>query len=167
MAITCWHVGTAFIALLQACRIQHLSKSANEDLDVIAIAAKELQKMWASANVIVQGFDRLRHTDSTGNQLGATTIHSSLNGTTNHSSSVGVSDDDDFDWMRFFPFASKSTNGIAESLVTGREQGTATRGFPSPNNESFHDTLLAQYQDLFEPFTDYAFGFPEFTFHPS
>jgi hypothetical protein len=170
MAITCWHVGTAFIALLQACRIQHLSKSANEDLDIIAIAAKELQKMWASANVIVQGFDRLRYADSTGNQLGATTVHSSLNGTTNHSSTttgIGVNDDDDFDWMRFFPFASKSTNGIAESLVTGREQGTATRGFASPNNELFHETLLAQYQDLFDPFTDYALGFPEFTFHAS
>ena len=170
MAITCWHAGTAFIALLQACRIQHLSKSANEDLDIIAIAAKELQKMWASANVIVQGFDRLRHADVTGNQLGATTVYSSLNGTTNHSSTmtgIGVNDDEGFDWMRFFPFASKSTNGITESLVTGKEQGTATRGFPSPNNELFHDTLLAQYQDLFDPFTDYALGFPEFTFNPS
>jgi hypothetical protein len=170
MANTCWHVGTAFIALLQACRIQHLSKSANEDLDIIAIAAKELQKMWASANVIVQGFDRLRHADSTSNQLGATPVHSSLYGTTNHNSTttgIGSNDDDDFDWMRFFPFASKSTNGIAESLVTGRELGTATRGFPSPNNELFHDTLLAQYQDLFDPFTDYALGSPEFTFNPS
>lgn len=175
MAITCWHVGTAFIALLQACRIQHLSKFANEDLDILAIAAKELQKMWASANVIAQGFDRLRRADvrcnspQTGTQLDGMTINEVPDGLTNRvSTTTGVDIDeyDDFDWMRFFPFVSKSTNGIAESLVTGREQGTATRGFPSPDNELFHDTLLAQYQDLFDPFTDYALGFPDFTLPP-
>lgn len=169
MAITCWHVGTAFIALLQACRISHLNKFANEDLDILAIAAKELQKMWASANVIVQGFDRLRNADPNSSQFGGTTANNNSNGATNSSSTstdININDDDDFDWMRFFPFASRSTNGIAESLVIGREQGTATKGFPSPNNELFHDTLLAQYQDLFDPFTDYAMGFPDFTFHP-
>lgn len=175
MAITCWHVGTAFIALLQACRIHHLSKFANEDLDILAIAAKELQKMWASANVIAQGFDRLRKSDSSNNfsyasnQLDDITMNNMPNAATSRNSAtagVGIDEDDDFDWTRFFPFVSKSTNGIAESLVTGREQGTATRGFPSPNNELFHDTLLAQYQDLFDPFTDYALGFPDFTFHP-
>lgn len=174
MAITCWHVGTAFIALLQACRIQHLSKSANEDLDILAIAAKELQKMWASANVIAQGFDRLRKSDNTGiapntnSQLDSMVMTSQSNGPSNPVSAtngINVEVDDDFDWMRFFPFVSKSTNGIAESLVTGREQGTATKGFPSPNNELFHDTLLAQYQDLFDPFTDYALGFSDFTSH--
>lgn len=176
MAITCWHLGTAFIALLQACRIQHLSKYANEDLDILAIAAKELQKMWASANVIAQGFDRLRKSDTTchpppaSHQLDGMVVTTQSNGSYYRDSTLsGIStdEDDSFDWMRFFPFVSKSTNGIAESLVTGREQGTATRGFPSPNNELFHDTLLAQYQDLFDPFTDYALGFPDLTFHPS
>jgi hypothetical protein len=175
MAITCWHVGTAFIALLQACRIQHLSRFANEDLDILAIAAKELQKMWASANVIAQGFDRLRRSDATGNsasignQLDGMVVSNPRNGSIHHDSTskgINIDADDDFDWMRFFPFVSKSTNGIAESLVTGREKGTATRDFPSPNNELFHDMLLAQYQDLFDPFTDYALGFPDFTFHP-
>jgi hypothetical protein len=176
MAITCWHAGTAFIALLQACRIQHLSKYANEDLDVLVIAAKELQKMWASANVIAQGFERLRKPDTlgsvinTGSHIDGMITNSSLLGTINSistSNGVGIDEtDEDFDWMRFFPFVSKSTNGISECLVTGKEQGTATRGFPSPNNELFHDTLLAQYQDLFDPFTDYALGLPDFTFHP-
>lgn len=175
MAITCWHVGTAFIALLQACRIQHLSKFANEDLDILAIAAKELQKMWASANVIAQGFDRLRKSDPTSNtshtstQLDGMIMTSQPNVSIHRdsaSNSISIDEDESFDWMRFFPFVSKSTNGIAESLVTGREQGTATKGFPSPNNELFHDTLLAQYQDLFDPFTDYALGFPDLTFHP-
>lgn len=172
MAITCWHVGTAFIALLQACRIQHLSSFANEDLDILAIAAKELQKMWASANVIAQGFDRLRKSDimsNSGMQLDGIAMDNMSNGLIARgpvTNGFNMDQEDDFDWMRFFPFVSKATNGIAQSLVTGREQGTATRGFPSPNNELFHDTLLAQYQDLFDPITDYALGFPEFTFHP-
>lgn len=178
MAITCWHVATAFIALLQACRIQHLSRSANEDLDVLGIAVKELQKMWASANVVAQGFERLRksdpstisgppHGDLRGSD-GASTIPLRNHNVSNMPSEINSQGEENFDWMRFFPFVSKSTGGIAESLISGRELGTATRGFPSPDNEVFHDTLLAQYQDLFDPlFTDYNFGFAHIGFDPA
>lgn len=172
MAITCWHVGTAFIALLQACRIRHLTKYANADLDILSHTVKQLQQMWASANVIAQGFDRLRKPGSnpiSTNNLGPEpnldgSFAPQLNASnfrhrTGSFANSGGFDDDEFDWLRFFPFVSKSTNGIAESLISGKEQGTATRGFPSPNNELFHDTLLAQYQDLFDPFTDYTLGF--------
>lgn len=175
MAITCWHTGTAFIALLQACRIQHLSKSANEDLDILAIAVGELQKMWASANVVAQGFERLRKREpasalgapllENGSSLGSSTSqHHSMRGLGTFPVEQSHHTDEDFDWMRFFPFVSKATGGIADSLISGRELGTATRGFPSPDNEVFHDTLLAQYQDLFEPFTDYTLGFPDLMF---
>ncbi|KAF2033137.1 hypothetical protein EK21DRAFT_109276 [Setomelanomma holmii] len=175
MAITCWHTGTAFIALLQACRIPHLSRFANEDLDILAIAARELQKTWASANVIVQGFERLRKPESSLNSDPNTAGLGGNAGSANHLQSQDhlliaitnastTSIDDDFDWMRFFPFVSKSTGGIAESLISGRELGTATRGFPSPNNEPFHNTLLAQYQDLFDPFTDYTPGLSDIVF---
>lgn len=146
MAITCWHVGTAFIALLQACRIQYLSNFANEDLDILSIAAKELQKMWASANVIAQGFDRLRKSDTvnnlsnSGNQLNGLAMNQAPTGPIDRGSAtevIHIEEADDFDWMRFFPFVSKSTNGIAESLVTGREQGTATRGFHHQTTNCF------------------------------
>ncbi|KAF2854208.1 hypothetical protein T440DRAFT_442756 [Plenodomus tracheiphilus IPT5] len=178
MAITCWHVGTAFIALLQACRIPHLSRSANEDLDILSIAVRELQKMWASANVIAQGFERLRKAQSATNVsqqfVTSAGMHNALDadfpqspGLNNLTNSTHANLEDDFDWMRFFPFVSKSTGGIAESLLSGRELGTATRGFPSPNNELFHGTLLAQYQDLFDPFTDYSLGFSDMIFDAS
>ena len=175
MAITCWHVGTSFIALLQACRIHHLSQFANEDLDILQHTIKQLQQMWASANVISQGISRLR---AAGNELSSGDRHNehvsrlpvqsqdAANSAPNVISNVGLAEDDDFDWMRFFPFVSKATNGIADSLISGREQGTATRGFPSPDNEVFHDTLLAQYQDLFDPFTDYTMAFPDITLDP-
>lgn len=176
MAITCWHAGTAFIALLQACRIPHLSNSANEDLDVLSIAAKELQKMWASANVIAQGFERLRKPQPvtyTGlEDVNFADVHNSNPAVTSPShglgsltNGTGTSTDDDFDWMRFFPFVSKSTGGIAQSLILGQELGTATKGFPSPNNGLFHGTLLAEFQDLFDSFTDFNAGFPDIAFN--
>lgn len=62
MAITCWYTGTAFIPLLQASHIPHLAKDANECLDVLERTAEQLQTMWASANLIVGGFRRLRRT---------------------------------------------------------------------------------------------------------
>lgn len=164
MAITCWHVGTAFIALLQARQIQHLSAYANDDIEILNHAIKQLQQMWASANIIGQGIDRLRVPETAPGESAQPSNTTSERLRTSLGS--GISNDidpadDDFDWMRFFPFVTKSTNGIAESLISGKEQGTATRGFPSPNNEIFHDTLLAQYQDLFDPFTDYALAFPD------
>lgn len=173
MAITCWHVGTAFIALLQACRIPHLSRSANEDLEILMIAVRELQKMWASANVVAQGFERLRKAPSATNlesyPMNSAGGQNALNANFEQSltNSTNTHFGDDFDWMRFFPFVSKSTGGIAESLLSGRELGTATHGFPSPNNELFHGTLLAQYQDLFDPFTDYSVGFSDMIFDAS
>ncbi|CAK7203319.1 hypothetical protein SEUCBS139899_006050 [Sporothrix eucalyptigena] len=60
MAITCWYSGMAFAALVQAAQIPELAAEANEALDVLAQAASQLQTMWASANIIRQGFDRLR-----------------------------------------------------------------------------------------------------------
>ncbi|CAK7209659.1 hypothetical protein SCUCBS95973_000515 [Sporothrix curviconia] len=60
MAITCWYSGMAFAALLQAAQIPELAVEANEALDVLAQTASQLQTMWASANIIRQGFDRLR-----------------------------------------------------------------------------------------------------------
>lgn len=176
MAITCWHSGTAFVALLQACRIAPLRKSANEDLDILSIAVKELQKMWASANVVAQGFERLRKpTTETTSELRSHHTQTSAMlahpGTTEpdvtFTSDFPDTDDDDFDWMRFFPFVSKATGGIAEQLVSGRELGQATRGFPSPNNETFYGTLLAQFQDLFDPFMDFNLGYPDMNFEIS
>ncbi|KAJ4374053.1 hypothetical protein N0V83_002792 [Neocucurbitaria cava] len=166
-----------FIALLQACRIEHLAKFANDDLDILCHTVKQLQQMWASANVVAQGFDRLRKPGSNPTSSGNTAQEQNRNNTivppadvttighTNGTWSNRLEHEDyedDFDWLRFFPFVSKSTNGIVESLISGKEQGTATKGFPSPNNELFHDTLLAQYQDLFDPFTDYSLGFADF-----
>lgn len=126
--------------------------------------------MWGSANVIRQGFERLRKTanDAAGPAKPQETAQSNHQGNPEVSATVerrldhGLSqrdDMDDFDWTALFPFVSQHTGGIANSLLTDREQGAATRGFPSPENALFHETLLNQFEDLFEPFVDYRLDF--------
>lgn len=134
--------------------------------------------MWASALVVAQGLKRLRNAQPAAN-FGSHHAHSAdklnnLNGNfvqspeiSNLANGTNTHFDDEFDWMRFFPFVSKSTGGIADSLLSRRELGTASRDFPSPNNELFHGNLLAQYQDLFNPFTDYTFNFSDMIFSTS
>ncbi|KAL0780338.1 hypothetical protein CaCOL14_001673 [Colletotrichum acutatum] len=170
MAITCWYTGTAFIPLLQACQIPHLAKDANDCLDILVRAADQLQIMWGSANVIRQGFSRLRGTNS--GAIRVTRPEAENIEPIHDQTGVAMPDPpnveavtldrggfDDFDWTALFPFATQHTGGIADSLLTGRAHGTATRGFPSPDNALFHETLLNQFEDLFEPFVDYRLDF--------
>ncbi|KAF7551090.1 hypothetical protein G7046_g7808 [Stylonectria norvegica] len=180
MAITCWYSGTAFIALLQACRIDQFGQEAEEGLDILTAAVAELQKMWASANVIRQGFDRLRKSrpvrDRTDTELSLSTmglgpppvlLHGEDQHFTTQPANLGIPDSAaEGDWTLLFPFVTRSTNRITNCLLTDREQGTATRGFPSPDNMVFHENLLNQYQDLLEPFMDYPMDFSTVNFDP-
>ncbi|KAK4210091.1 major facilitator superfamily domain-containing protein [Rhypophila decipiens] len=68
MPITCWYSGTAFIALLQAVRIREIAADANEGLDVLTGMINQLRGMWGSANVVGEGFERLRRAHSGGSQ---------------------------------------------------------------------------------------------------
>ena len=172
MAVTCWYSGTAFIALLQASRIQELAKEANEGLDVLVNAVTQLQQMWASANVIRQGFERLRSSSTTmtssniryvESAVGQVDVHGAMDNETFTTSSTMSSipnQDDDFAWTELFPFVTPATNRIAEVLLSGKEHGTATR-LPSPDDMLIQDTLFSQYQDLLEPWTDYTFDISE------
>lgn len=174
MAITCWYSGTAFIALLQGCRISRLAKEAEEGLDVLEHAVRQLQNMWGSAKVIGRGFERLRKTRSiyanpdnaagepqsagmpprppptrvSGGQTAALPLEPADARPTSHTG-------EDFDWTLLFPFVTPSTSGIAECLLGDKARCT----IPSPTYMNFHDDLFNQYQDLLEPFTDYSFDF--------
>ncbi|RMJ19160.1 hypothetical protein BHE90_003703 [Fusarium euwallaceae] len=149
MAITCWYCGTAFIALLQASRIKQFSQEAEEGLDILEQAVGQLQKMWASANVIRQGFERLR-------SLPRTMIQS---GRPKPATAHGDDLSDEFNWILLFPFVTRSTSRIADHLIADKELGTTVTALPSPENGVFHHDLLEGYQDLLEPFVDYTFDF--------
>lgn len=167
MAITCWYTGTAFIPLLQASHFPHLSKDANECLDILERTVEQLNTMWASANVIRGGFQRLRNTSEETServaQLGkqptetqrapATSARFSQVSdallTTGGGSGTLPVQEDEFDWTTLFPFVTRETSSIADSILTGREQGVITRAFPSPENTLFHEALMTQFDDLF------------------
>ncbi|RBR26110.1 uncharacterized protein FIESC28_01138 [Fusarium coffeatum] len=154
MAITCWYCGTAFIALLQASRIKQFSQEAEEGLDILDQAVGQLQHMWASANVIRQGFERLRAMPRTMMHAGKPKPTSNRgNGEDAGSSSR------DFDWVLLFPFVTRSTSRIADCLLADNEFGTTTTALPSPENAVFHEDLFNRYHDLLEPFVDYNFDF--------
>lgn len=187
MAITCWYTGTAFIALLQACHVDHLSKDADLDLDVLMHTVKQLQTMWASANILAAGFDRLRNPSKSGSTTLASGAFKSgmpsndpsylLNKDEFNSSGppktlpaqrnrlgMGMPEEDDFDWLAFFPFVTSSTTGIAEKLLSERANGTAMRGFPSPSDGLFHENIMMQYEDLFDPFVQDGSWAPGFEY---
>jgi hypothetical protein len=62
---------------------------------------------------------------------------------------------EDFDWTLLFPFVTPSTNRIAECLLGDKARGA----IPSPTYTNLQENLFNQYQDLLEPFSDYAFDF--------
>lgn len=168
MAITCWYCGTAFIPLVQARRVHQLAAEAEEGMDVLTHAVDQLQQMWASANVIRQGFDRLRQTRPAVPQThrqGTTAANlASSASATGHEAGTpdqlmglpprGSVEPDHFDWTLLFPFVTRGTSRIAECLINDKEFGTRTTALPSPDNALLHDTVMHQYQDLLEAFTD-------------
>lgn len=148
MAITCWYSGMAFIALLQASRNQSLKLGAETDLDVLDLAVKQLKTMWATANMIENGFERLRA--STNPQRNATDADGNSNGEVGRdgSTELPTSTDeavmhDDIDWMEYFPFVTADTSAVAERILAQQSVDL----FPF---DDFGDTSMLQFQDLFE-----------------
>lgn len=154
MPITCWYAGTAFIPLLQASSLSIFSKEAAEGLDVLDRAVEQLQKMWGTADIIRNGFQRLRST--TQRQANGFEGHTTID----YAKPVDYPQlalqtamqvpSDSFDWMPLFPFVTQSTNDIANILLAdGAQDNLATRFSPL-----FDENLWNQYQDLLHPFTD-------------
>ncbi|KAK3311943.1 major facilitator superfamily domain-containing protein [Apodospora peruviana] len=171
MPITCWYSGTAFIALLQACRIENIAKDAHEGLDVLTNAIEQLQRMWGSANVVRQGFDRLRKSHAGAGGGGGfrnSQQQQPPDQTTCGNDAVPLNNGDvggqnqreeSFEWPALFPFVTRSTSRIARALLPGTEPGEMplTR-FPSPDNLLFHETFMQDYQGFFDPFDPFLGG---------
>lgn len=172
MAITCWYTGTAFLALQQARSVEHLARDADEGIDVLARTAEQLQNMWASANVIRGGIERLRNASnvrapaqrapSHGGSVHEQQAHQQQRHEPGFPSADGSAmaeetaeeDFGDFDWTALFPFVTRDTSSIANSLLKNKAEGHETRGFPSPTNFMSHESLMIQYDHLFDTTTD-------------
>ncbi|KAJ5604097.1 hypothetical protein N7537_007053 [Penicillium hordei] len=141
MAITGWYCGTAFIALLQALRIEGLAKSANEDLDILTLAVDQLRIMWPTAAVFHSGFGRLRPSATAPDFDSQRTPGPDLgmgDGTVYMEMADGI------DWTAYFPFATTETSGIAGRLLVPHTEELFF------DDDAFADAML-QFQDLFEP----------------
>lgn len=158
MAITCWYCGTAFIALLQGSRISQFAKEAEDGMAILTSMVEQLQKMWPSANVIRQGFDRMKRNVPVD---GSTALSSeqpsnhrqwdSPSGEVGNFQSGHSRDEDELDWTSLLPFATSSTGQIAECLLRNKKSGDATRGMPSPANTFFYENVMNEFHDFLDP----------------
>lgn len=118
MPITCWYVGMAFISLHQASQSENLKESALADLEILVLAIKELKKMWATAAVFEQTFERLRSDNRSLNAEEFPNRHLGNERSTRALHSEEEVLQSGIDWMDYFPFATSQTSLVAEKLMT-------------------------------------------------
>ncbi|KAG2416996.1 hypothetical protein HFD88_008213 [Aspergillus terreus] len=144
MGISCWYCGMAMLALLHARQIKHLARYADEDIQVVLLALNELKLMWPTANIFLQGFERLNK---------------------NPSSDVGQEEDlfdledistlHGIDWANYFPFASPQTSGLANILLGNRQMelpidqtGLELTAFDLTNLFDHFDSFCSSFQPV-------------------
>ncbi|KAK4940779.1 hypothetical protein LTR10_019172 [Elasticomyces elasticus] len=145
MAISCWYSGMAFIALLQASVNEELKPGADADLDILTLAIKQLKTMWGTANVFDQGFERLRANAKSSQSDDFLASLTSNDASGQNLNSVDTDMHNGVDWLDYFPFVSAQTSPVADKLLAQQSMQV----FPF---DSFFDTSLLNFQDVFEGF---------------
>lgn len=120
--ISCWYVGMGFMALLQASRSESLKDSASADLEILALSIKELKKMWATAALFEQKFDRLRSNERSLNSEDFPNRHLGNEQSTRALNSEDEALHSGIDWIDYFPFVSSQTSVVAEKLLVQQKQ---------------------------------------------
>ncbi len=145
MPVSGWICGIATLALLRASRLGQLTLHAEDDIKVLITALTELRIIYPVADVFLQGSERLH----------ASELESRANGASN--------DDDDFytnpmvsisngvDWVRYFPYMTAQTSGLAEVLLSEHNDAPFL-------DEAWTGTTPFQVQELFGPYL----GFPDY-----
>lgn len=158
MAITCWYSGTAFIALLQGSRIPQFAKEAEDGIAVLFSMVEQLQKMWPTANVIRQGFDRLKRNSRRSAETCQAQPTQTGNNIQQNVPSIGADASgnlqvvgEEVDWTTLLPFATEMPNEIAGCLLRNKQSGNVTRGMPSPANTFFYENVMNEYNDFLDP----------------
>jgi hypothetical protein len=169
MPITCWYSATAFIPLLQASSIEPFSKEANDGLEILDRTVEQLQKMWGTADIIRNGFRRLRsttsHDQAPNGFLEQTTAEHINNPQSINYSQPTINESmqsptDGFNWKQLFPFVTRSTNKIADILLADGAQDD----LQAQLEPIFNEDMWAQYQELLHPFMDQTSGFADASF---
>ncbi|PGG96028.1 hypothetical protein AJ79_09769 [Helicocarpus griseus UAMH5409] len=114
-----WHIAVAILVLLHARRIKPLTESADNHINILKIALKEMAKMWPSASMLDKEFDRLLAS----NEFVVTEDRSptrpmDLRPTNSLSELADLATGTLINFMDFFPFATVHTSPLVEILLT-------------------------------------------------
>ncbi|PVH76486.1 hypothetical protein DL98DRAFT_641363 [Cadophora sp. DSE1049] len=140
MPVSGWICGIATLALLRASRIQQLTQHAEDDINILVIALKELRVSYPVADMFLQGFERLRSENAGSRNEGA------LNVETNDST-VGISNG--VDWIQYFPNVTAQTSGLAKALLSGQQE-------PPFLDEAWLASMPLQLEELFGSYEDFS-----------
>jgi hypothetical protein len=124
MPITSWYSAVSFIALLSASQDPNLAEAANEDLEAVTLMCQELSKMWASADVICKGFNRLRDSVKKPHETAArpgTTVSPGRGQSSNPSPTEHFYTTGSLDWAMYFPFATAKTSKLTGILLASKD----------------------------------------------
>lgn len=127
-----WYISIAALALLHARQVDCLRAGANEQLDVLFLALKEMSKLWHSSRMFVVGFEKLlnglpapaaRPSASSGGRPAAPS-----SGTEGGGASGGfppsaalltdLTPEDGINYLDFFPGTSSETTPLFMTLLT-------------------------------------------------
>lgn len=124
MPISCWYCATAFMTLSYASKRADLRPLVEEELDVLYATIKELQKMWGTASIFEQGFQRLRSNlrSREADPPRADTNADANPGIQPVQSTEGITEESEMNWSDRFPFATPETSPLARVLF-GEQNG--------------------------------------------
>lgn len=160
MPITSWYCGVTYITLLAASKDAALKEAVQADMEIIVLMCDQLRKMWASANVIYLGFERLRamaENDSRGQSLssGRASVAPQNDEHTTQRTDEALSGSSDFDWIDYFPFATNETSRTVELLLERRQKDAY-----SIDNITWDHSLM----DVRGDWSDGLLGYTDFSF---
>ncbi|KAK4502002.1 hypothetical protein PRZ48_007813 [Zasmidium cellare] len=160
MPITSWYCGVSYITLLAASKDPMLKEAVQADMEIIVLMCDQLRKMWASANVIYLGFERLRAM-AENDSRGQSALSSARGSVAPQGNDLAMQRPDEtlpgstsLDWIDYFPFAANETSRTVEVLLDLRQKDTY-----STENIAWDPSLLdiRDWSDGLLGYTDFSF----------
>lgn len=128
-----------------------LVKSADEDIKILLVALKELRIMWPTANIFIQGYERLRSNGATATDADNSSTNSRGPPRPDHFSDVDdLSGSNGIDWTQYFPHATVHTSGLAKELLLEHRDAFSL-------DEAWLGFMTLQPNEPFDPFDIHLF----------
>ncbi|KAH8689053.1 fungal-specific transcription factor domain-containing protein [Talaromyces proteolyticus] len=142
-AITCWYCGVAALGLLHVRRIDHLTASVDEDLDILKAALGELKIMWPSANMYLKGLERLWSSSMANGGLWEESLAPIADSHRNVPPEVNAEQTQGIQWINYFPFVKPETSGVVRAVLSQYDECSFMQS---------DINLQVQWPDLFDIF---------------